>query len=329
MKFNVLKTGRLLAVFGLAGLLAACAGQPGEFHGRQKTPVVVMAEDSNPNTLPRSSNVYKRVSAGLKGGMARHGYIIRDEDFVAAKMGWTFQDRQSKSDLIEAAKLMNNSGSAGTRARALVLYRVNTSHSDAGYGTVVRARLDGEIYDIRGNRFLDAFELPMEKFSAPADCNEACLSEVIGRKARAMANDLGAILAKKLNRYASVDTIRRDKPNDNQPDFGNTDGFRVTLAGFNTEEALEIMRIMANEFPGYHSHDLIRRDRRLRVYEYETRATRAKLEKWMNILLIDMGFDVDREVKIYVYGEEISIERVADTSPYPTDDRPRGKGRFH
>lgn len=328
MKNRMLKIARLAAAFGGVALLAACASQPGEFHGRTKTPVVVMAEDSNPNTLPRSSDVYNRVSAGLKGSMARDGYIIRDEDFVASKMGWDFHDRQSKTDLIEAAKLMNNSGAAGTRARALVLYRVNTSHRDAGYSTVVHARLDGEIYDIASNRFLDAFELPMEKFSAPADCNDACLSEVIGQKARAMAGDMGTVLARKLNRYASVDTIRRDSPDSGQPTLGRSDSYTVTLAGFNTEEALEIMRVMSREFPGYRNHDLIRRDRSYRQYEYATRASRAKLEKWMNILLMDMGFDTDREVRIFIQGEELSVEKVADNSPYPRQPRPRGSGRF-
>lgn len=331
MKSKLLKTGRLLVALGGVALLGACASQPGEFHGRQKTPVVVMAEDSSPNTLPRSSDVYKRVSAGLKGSMARQGYTIRDEDFVAAKMGWSFHDRQDKSDLVEAAKLMNNSRSASTRARTLVLYRVNTSQRDAGYGTVVHARLDGEIYDISGNRFLDSFELPMEKFSAPADCGQACLSSVIGKRTRAMAQDLGNVLARKLNRYADLDTVRRDTPDDDdRPVYGDSDTYKVTLAGFDTEEALEIMRVMSSEFPGYRDHDLIRRDGRLREYDYETRASRAKMEKWLNILLADMGFDTDRDVRIFVQGQELLVEKTIGTPPRSgKPQRPRGKGRFH
>ena len=306
-------------------LVTACASQPGEFTGRAKTSILVMTEDSDPTTLPRSSTVHTRVKAGLQAALSRQGFRILDEQFAETQMGWRFHDRQNKNDLIEAAKLMRQAGRADTHPGILVLYRLHSRHRDNGFATVVRTRLSGEIYDIAGNRFLDGFELAVAEYSAPADCDQACLDRVVGAKAGEISSRLGAILGRKLALYSpgAKDRNYKEKPDP----FADKGIFSLTLTGFNTEETLEVMRVMTTEFPGYQDHELVSRQRAVRHYRYETKASRAKMEKWITILLTDMGFDPDRDVDITVEGNRVTIAKNETLDPYQPPRRKRS-GRF-
>ncbi|WP_115934675.1 hypothetical protein [Aestuariispira insulae] len=296
-------------------MLGACASQPGEFSGRSKTTILVMADDSDPTTLARSNSTHYRVNAGLKGAMSRQGFRLLDENFAEAQLGWRFHDRQPESDLIQAAKLMRQSGQANLQPEILVLYRLHSRHRDNGYATVVRTRLAGAIFDIAGNRFLDEFELPVAEYSAPADCNQRCMDRVVGSKAKDISNRLGTVLGRKLAAYSPGGKDR--KYEDDRDDFDNEDSFKLTLEGFNSEESREIIRVMTNEFPGYQDLELISRNRTTRLYRYDSKASRAKLEKWIVILLSDMGFNPDHEVDITVAGNRISVTRLDILDPYP------------
>lgn len=307
-------------------MLGACASQPGEFSGRSKTTILVMADDSDPTTLARSSSTHNRVKAGLKGSMTRQGFRILDESFAEAQLGWRFHDRQAEADLIQAAKMMRQSGQANLRPEILVLYRLHSRHRDNGYATVVRTRLAGVIYDIASNRFLDEFELPVAEYSAPADCNQRCMDRVVGAKAADISNRLGTVLGRKLADYSPAGKDR--KYEDDRDEFDDEDSFKLTLEGFNSEESREIIRVMTDEFPGYRDLELISRNRTTRLYRYDSKAGRAKLEKWIVILLTDMGFNPDSEVDIIVVGNRISVTRLEMLDPYPPQKRNKKSPRF-
>ena len=86
--------------------------------------------------------------------------------------------------------------------------------------------------------------------------------------------------------------------------------YTVTLRHLSVEDAMAIQTVMTEEFPGYRSHMLIRRGSALRRYEYATSAGAAELERWLTLLLIDMGLDPEGAVALSVRNGDIRIERV-------------------
>ena len=334
--------GAGLLVVALLATSYGCATPSGIDASRNvgtNIPVLVMSEDEDPTTVPRSSDIFKRVIAELRGAMQRHDFRMIDEESVAVDLGWEVHDRRPKTELIETVKLMNKSRRASHRVRAWVLFRIHAQARDMGFSTRVDTRIDGEIYDAASNQFLDTFEMPRETYPAPADCLESslCISEIVGDQAREIAAGLGEVLALKLERYSppKAGGLRRAEPDvpvtGGRP-RGGDDGhglltpYTLTLRYFSNREAITVLGVMADEFPGYSSHELLDKSAAVRRYSYLTTAKAAKLEEWLYILLNDMGFDAEREVLVQVQGTEVRIDKLVPTPWRP--DSPDEKRRF-
>ena len=102
--------------------------------------------------------------------------------------------------------------------------------------------------------------------------------------------------------------------------------YTVTLRYFDDREALTIVGVMAEEFPGYDTHNLINKSAVIRRYEYVTTAKAVKLEEWLYILLRDMGFDEKSEILVQVQGTEIMIDKLIPTPGRP--ESPDEEKRF-
>ena len=79
-------------------------------------------------------------------------------------MDWKIRDRRPKSEFIQVTKLLNQSGNATHRVRALVLFRIHAAAKDLDGLTKVRTRIDGEIYDVKATEFIDTFEMPRQEY---------------------------------------------------------------------------------------------------------------------------------------------------------------------
>ena len=297
-------------------------------------PVLVVSEDEDPTTVKRSSDIFKRVLAELRVAMQRYGFRMLDEESIAVDLGWTIADRRSKIELLEAIKLMSKSRNASHQVRAWVLFRIHAQARQLSFSTKVQTRIDGEIYDAASNQFLDGFEMPREEYPAPADClkQPLCINEVVGDRAREIAAGLGDVLARKLERYSpprDSGSSRRSVGSGGRSGPGAGHGlltpYTLTLRYFTNPEALTIVGVMAEEFPGYETHELINKSAAIRRYTYSTTATAAKLEEWLFILLQDMNFNIDRHIAIQMEGTEVTVDKLVPTPSRPesADERRR------
>ena len=298
-----------------AALLISCAsaatvGRAADRSGDQgygsregPIPVLVLGEDLDPDTVPRHDPAYRRGVAELQAAMDRQGFRVVDEDAVAAGLGWRRPEGRGRIDLLEVAKLANASERGTDRVRAVVLFRIEGSVTDLSYTTRVDLHLSGEIVDAVGNRYLGGFDLPAETVSTAGRCPAyGCASQAVAARAQDLATELGAVLATRLAHLASPAGGR---------DAAQLDGvYTVTVRHLSPEDAMAIFDVMTGEFPGYRSHALIRRGRALRRYEYVTTADPATLERWLTLLLVDMGLDPGGPVALSVRPGEIRIERV-------------------
>ncbi len=326
----------------LALVLAACGPTVAQTHQYSDVPVLVAAWDDDKFTVRRGSEIFRRVISVLRENMAREGFRVVDEEAVAVDLGWKVSDRRPKMDLIDLAKSMNRSDTASHQVRALFLIRVRAAAQPKGDGarTEVRVRLNGEIVDVVGNDAPKEYEIAERGYPAPANClsqRELCIDEVVGDRARELAADLGVTMATKLAHLrnaaagggaprrvsagtgsGSGDAVTGSRRRASGSGHGMQTPYTVTLKYFERREALTVIGVMADEFPGYNTHTLLRSDQATRKYSYITSAKPHKMEEWITILLDDMNFDTDREIRIAINGADILVEKIV-----PTGDRPR------
>ena len=339
------RTGTALAFIVPALVLSVSACGPAVAQTQYSdVPVLVAAEDENKNSVKRSSEIFKRVIGALQEGMYRTGFRVVDEESVAVDLGWRVSDRRPKMELLEIAKDMNKSGNASHQVRALFLFRVFAVAEPRGDGSRsrVRVRINGEVYDVVGNNKVGDFEIAQRQYPAPADCLKPeqrglCITEVVGERARELAADLGVVMATKLEHLRKVSVGERARRSSGGSGSGSEQAvtgdarstrrgsghgmqtpYTITLRYFERREALTIIGIMADEFPGYNTHTLLTANQATRRYSYITSAKPHKMEEWLTILLGDMNFNPDKEVRIAINGAAITIEKIV-----PTDDRPR------
>lgn len=320
-------TGRMIALAIVGSLLISCASAATGLRAGELTPgrgleagpltVLVLGEDGHRNLVPRDDPAFRRVVATLQELLDRRGFRVVDEESIAADLAWDSTVGRDKIDVLEVAKLANASGRASSRVQAAALFRIEGAYRDLRYATRIDLRLSGELYDVRSNRFLGAFEVPAESVTAPGRClSAACASHAVGERAGDLAVELGAVLARRLAALAP-------------PEETVTDGARafesvytVTFRHLSTEDALSIVGVMTDGFPGYRSHDLLRSGAALRRYAYATTAGANEIERWLTLLLLDMGLDPQREILLAVRDGDIRIERVLPAAPASQAARP-------
>ena len=325
-----------LPMMALTLVIAGCAGSMAQSQ-YDDVPILVAAEDEDPTTVRRGSDIYKRTIAELKSPLRRQGFAVIDEEAVAVDQRWEISDRRPKTELIGIAKAMARSETASHRVRALVLFRIHAAHETIGGRGQVYARLDGEVIDAVGNRDVDYFQLPRWEFNAPLKCNKLCVSEIVGDHASKMGGALGSTLSKQLASYrdqsvgggrrsgggsgeAVTDDGRSDRGTGSSSGHGVITTYTLTMEDFGRMEALTIIGTMADEFPGYKHYELMRQMPDFRRYAYTTSAKAHKLEEWLTILLNDMGFNVDREIEFVIRGTDVTLHKIV-----PAHDRPRSE----
>lgn len=306
METRVLKMIRsgILAI-GACLMLISCATAPSSSMAGdiENVRVLVLGQDDHPAYVPRDDPAFRRVLAELQNSMHRRGFDVVDEDMIAADLDWNWINHRDKIDLMQVAKLANSSEDARNQVRAIATFSIDARRRELGYTNKYSVRVSGQIYDLDANRFLGSFELPVESFSGSA-CHAAhCTSDAVGDRARDIATSIGDVLATKLAHLVDDDEGKSRVK-------GLESRYIVTMRYLDKEVAMQIISVMAEEFPGYKDHDLIRRSSKLRKYAYVTKAPAHKLERWLDLLLVDMGLEPEEDVVLQVRDGSIMIERI-------------------
>lgn len=258
-------------------------------------PVIVMAEDSDPNSVKRSSDIHRRVMTELQRQLAEEDWYVIDESAIAAKLDWTFQDRRPKEELVRIVDLACQSDDATLCGRALVVFKIRAAAKDYGFGTKAQVRVTGDIYDVASNQYLAGWEPVRMEFPAPRKCAGVCIEEVVGDHARDIAASLGDVLSDKLAYLdrgdATADTA------DPGWDPGLINNYAFTFRDFTMKEILAITEVMESEFPEFVRVRGVSGDATVYKYNYASRAASDDIYKWMNILLVDMGYG-DHEYRV-------------------------------
>lgn len=295
------KTSFAAALFALAAGLTLLAA-PAQAQGKPN--LVVMGEDADEDAVPRGNRIFQRVIAELSETMNLRGYNVYDETAVA--MGFTQANRVRRRDaeLIEVARAVQN-----PPLDVVAVFQIYASASKSAYSDIVRpeVRIPGRLLNVRTGQSLGSFEVAgLQLPPLPQGCDRECLLERVGAEAKAIAGDVAAALAAKLD---GVIALRRGADAGPPPPAaapvaplggavaaapsaeacgGLPSAYVVKLNGFSAQEVQAAEEYMA-AFRCYEHHRPVRSGGATAEYWYETRSDSARLGRNLRLMLEHMS----------------------------------------
>jgi hypothetical protein len=168
-----------------------------------QTRVIITGEDSDKNSIERTSEVFKRVISQLQESLSRGNYYVIDEDMLGVKLGFSFNSRRPKTELIETLMVANQTEDATVQSRLAVVFSIFPQVKDLSATRKLEVRIRGDVYDLETLRPLANFEYKPEKaYLVPknsSQCDSLCVEEALGEKSKEVARELGDVLTKKLD----------------------------------------------------------------------------------------------------------------------------------
>ena len=185
-------------LFGFA--LIGCGVQGGTSYAQDIPNLLVMTEDVDPDTVPRSSRVQDNILAGMQDRLNSRGYRVFDEVGVGIDgyQSTTVQHRSRRplDELIIVARTANQP------IDVVVNYQVYASVNRTDFASFARMRIAGRLIDVNSSRVMGTFEVVSpETFRLPVQCPKECLLEELSDEGRDMGIELASVLADKLDQF--------------------------------------------------------------------------------------------------------------------------------
>ena len=280
-------------------------------------PVIILGEDSDKRSIPRDSDIFRRVINQLKSQMSRYNFYIIDEEMLAVELGWKVRKRRPKTELIQVVDLANKSNNMAYHSKAMVTFKIVALQKDMGFAKKAFVRISGEIYDSQARRFINSYEVPRLEFPIQTE-----LIEDVGDKARDIAASLGDALRKQLAFVARGSATSTPGASSGSQGGGMAVTYNFVFRNFSTREVMEMTGVMEDSFGGFQRAQPPQGDSAVFRYGYVSTAQANKLFRWMNVLISDMGMSPDRDVKITMRGTTFELNKMFD-SPAPSTGVPK------
>lgn len=276
--------------------------------------LVVVGEDSDNDSVPRSNEIYKRVVSQLQESLIREKITVIDEDMIAVKLGFSFESRRDKQELLQTLMIANETTDATVQSRLGMIFAIFPNIHDMGFTRKVTVRVRAQIYDLKTLSALSSFEVESpDAVTVPKKesmCNRLCVEEAVGEVSVGLARELGAVLHKKL------EIVVQDGQN-----AGDLSGTAAggTAAGDSTLESVYTIKFISmrntdilqtvNALEKSHVRqiELLKSGETERDYSVTTNKDLGDLESIIMNILLANGVDIDR-LRFNSFGTEINIE---------------------
>lgn len=163
--------------------------------------LLVMIEDSDPDTIPRDSRVQRNIIAGMNDRMISRGYRVYDEQALGID-GYretTASDRVRRTD---QELIMVANSIANPTIDIVTVYEVFASVDKTDFATFARMRVAGRMLSPQSGRQYGNFEVTTPKtYKLPVNCPRECLLEQLSEEGRDLGIELAETLADKLDQY--------------------------------------------------------------------------------------------------------------------------------
>jgi hypothetical protein len=157
--------------------------------------LLIMIEDADKDSVPRNSRINKRVHDSVSQQL-NHIADVYDETSMTLNDFKRGRVRRTDSELLDIARSI-------TRPPIDIIVVLNTyaSINTSEYAKKARARVAGRLINAKSGQFLDSFEVQSPRsWTIPYDCDrQTCMLEEMADEAKVLGDELGLILAEKLN----------------------------------------------------------------------------------------------------------------------------------
>lgn len=258
--------------------------------------LLVMGEDGDKDTVPRSSRVFKRVLDALNEEMHNAGFNMFDETAVTLGDFAQGRSRRSDAEIIDVAKSIRR-----PPIDVAVIFQIYASAKPLDYTTKIRVRISGRMLNVKTGQRLGNFEVDTpDNTVAEPKCNRECILEVVGKNSKMIAADLGAVLAEKLDWMVA---------GEGQGGSGESQlpmAYNLIFSGFTPDDMLSIEEYLVI-FSGYTSHRPVYSSHRRAEIWYESSIKSAKLDRNLKKMLAEL----DLRGMVQFAGNTYTIKKIA------------------
>ena len=287
--FSVLSIVSILAIF--------CVALPDTGFAGDMPNLLIVGEDYDKDTIPRDSRIFKRVLDAISNEISDQGFDVFDE--TAITLGEYVQGRVRRNDaeIIDIAK-----GQTRPPMDVLVITSIFASAKKTSYTTKIKARVTGRLLKVQSGQRLGNFEVESPStWTAPEDCTRECMLETVGKNAKILAQDVGAILAEKLDDLLSAQNSGSEDKKSN----GVASQYFLVFERFTPDDMMDIEEYLL-VFSGYKNHRPVYTSRRRQEIWYESHIGSAKLDRNLNKMLVH----IDLKGRVSFSGNEYTITKI-------------------
>lgn len=156
--------------------------------------VMIVGEDADPDTVPRSSRVFKRVLNAISNEMINLGFDVKDETALTHMTHVQGRSRRNDAELIQIAK------DAGIDV--LCIFSIYPNAKSNQNSVRVTARIEGRLLSVWDGSRMGNFEAEPQQYQlVPRPYSRNDVLEAIGKLSKIIGSDVGAVLADRLDQY--------------------------------------------------------------------------------------------------------------------------------
>jgi hypothetical protein len=272
--------------------------------------VLIMIEDADNDSIPRDSRINKRVHASISQQL-NHIADVYDETSITLSSFKQGRVRRSDAELLDIARSITR-----PPIDIVVVFSTYSSVNTSEYAKKARARIEGRILNAKSGQFLDNFEVQSPKsWAVPYACNkQTCMLEEIGDEAKVLGDELGLILAEKLNWLLNPDNTDNTDGNAHSAITMFND-YYLEFDGFSAQDIASIEEYLL-VFSGYISHRPTQQRHTRTTLLYRSTIGAAKLSRNIIKLLEELNM----RATLNFDGNAFSLKRITLRGEKPTRD---------
>jgi len=269
--------------------------------------LLIMIEDADKDSIPRDSRINKRVHASISQQL-NHIADVYDETSITLDSFKQGRVRRSDAELLDIARSITR-----PPIDIVVVFSTYASVNISEYAKKVRARIEGRMLNTKSGQFLDNFEVQSPKsWAVPYACDkQTCMLEEIGDEAKVLGDELGLILAEKLNWLLNPDSTD-DNAHSAVAMFND---YYLEFDGFSAQDMLNIEEYLL-VFSGYISHRPTQQRHTRTTLLYRSTIDTAKLSRNIIKLLEELNM----RATLNFEGNAFSLKRITLRGENPTRD---------
>lgn len=259
--------------------------------------LLIMIQDADKDSVPRDSRINKRVYASVSQQLNNIADVY-DETSITLDTFNQGRLRRTDAELLDIARSI-------TRPPIDIVLTLSTytSVNTSEYAKKARARIEGRLLNAKSGQFLDNFEVQSpQSWSIPYACErQTCMLEEMGDEAKVLGDELGLILAEKLN------WLVNGQPDNNSsaPQTELFNDYYLEFDGFSAQDVASIEEYLLL-FSGYISHRPTQQRHTRSTLLYRSTSSTAKLNRNIMKLLEELNM----RATINFEGNDFRLKRI-------------------